>query len=407
MPSGDWLNPATVEVAVIGGGPAGLTAAIALAAAGVACALVCGPQRQADNRTTALLMGSVSALAALHVWEICRHEAAPLRAIRMIDDTQRLVRAPEIMFEAAEIGVEAFGYNIETRHLMTALETRAATLALLQRFDAAATAIEPAEREVLITLAGGQRIAARLVIGADGRHSLCRQAAGIETDGFGYEQTALTLNARHRRPHSDISTEFHTQTGPFTLVPLPENRSSLVYVVSPGTAKRLMRLDPSILADVVERRAHSLLGQMTLEGDRGLFRLSWKRARRFADRRIVLVGEAAHVIPPIGAQGLNIGLRDAATVAELVVAARRRRDDVGGMPLTDRYDAARRADVATRTFAVDLLNRSLVSDFLPVQGMRGLALYVLDRVGPLRRALMREGMAPALWQPRLMRGEAL
>jgi 2-octaprenyl-6-methoxyphenol hydroxylase len=403
----DDSEPSRVEVAVVGGGPAGLTAAVALAAAGVETTLISAPERWPDNRTTALLMGSVSALEALQVWQACRPYAAPLEAIRMIDATRRLVRAPPIMFEAAEIGVEAFGHNIENRHLMDALDARAAALAHLRRFDAPAVAIEPGEHEVLVVLLGGPRVRARLVIGADGRRSLCRHAAGIRTDGFGYEQTALTVNLQHTRPHDGVSTEFHTETGPLTLVPLPGNRSSLVYVVSPGMAKRLKRFEAPTLAAMIEQRSHSLLGQLSVEGACGVFGLGWERARRLAGRRIALVGEAAHVIPPIGAQGLNIGLRDAATIAELVVAVRRRGGDIGALALTDQYDASRRADVTSRSFAVDLLNRSLLSDFLPVQGARGLALYLLDRIGPLRRAVMREGMAPALSQPRLMRGQAL
>jgi len=325
----------------------------------------------------------------------------------MIDATRRLLRAPAVMFEAGEIGVEAFGHNIENRHLVAALDARAAALAHLHRFAGPALAIDPGEHEVRVALPGGQQVRARLVIGADGRRSLCRQAAGIRTDGFAYEQTALTVNLQHTRPHDGVSTEFHTETGPFTLVPLPAKRSSLVYVVSPGMAKRLQRLEAAALGAMIERRSHSLLGQTTVEGDRGLFGLGWERARRFAERRIALVGEAAHVIPPIGAQGLNIGLRDAATIAQLVVAVRRHGGDVGAMTLTDQYDAARRADVTSRSLAIDVLNRSLLSDFLPVQGARGLALYLLDRIGPLRRAVMREGMAPALSQPRLMRGQAL
>src|ERR1700757_2878890 len=146
----DDSEPSRVEVAVVGGGPAGLTAAVALAAAGVETALISAPERWPDNRTTALLMGSVSALEALQVWQACRPYAAPLEAIRMIDATRRLVPAPPVMFEAAEIGVEAFGHNIENRHLMDALDARAAALAYLRRFDAPAVAIEPGEHEVLV-----------------------------------------------------------------------------------------------------------------------------------------------------------------------------------------------------------------------------------------------------------------
>ena len=159
------------------------------------------------------------------------------------------------------------------------------------------------------------------------------------------------------------------------------------------------------LSAEIERRAHSVLGKMTVEPGRGLFPLAVETADSFARSRIALVGEAAHVVPPIGAQGLNLGLRDAATLAELVADARRQNLDVGSPDVLARYDASRRADATSRRIAIDLLNRSLLTDFLPVHGMRGLSLYLVDRIGPLRRALMREGVSPAASQPRLMRGE--
>jgi 2-octaprenyl-6-methoxyphenol hydroxylase len=159
------------------------------------------------------------------------------------------------------------------------------------------------------------------------------------------------------------------------------------------------------LAVEIERRAHSLLGKMTVEPGRGVFPLAVATADAFARGRIALVGEAAHVVPPIGAQGLNLGMRDGATIAELVADARRQNVDIGAPEVLARYDAQRRADVTSHAVAVDLLNRSLLTDFLPVQGARGLSLYLADRVGPLRRALMREGVAPMASQPRLMRGE--
>jgi 2-octaprenyl-6-methoxyphenol hydroxylase len=395
----------TVDVAVVGGGPTGLMAAIALAAAGVETALI-SKTPPADNRTTALLSGSVAALEALEVWPLCRDQSAPLTAIRMIDDTPRLIRAPEVLFEAAEIGLEAFGHNIENRHLIAALDRRAAALPQLIRMNAMVAAVEPGDAGVTIRLDGGNEVAARLVVGADGRKSLCRAAAGIATEQRNYPQAALTLNLGHARPHNGVSTEFHTESGPFTLVPLPGLRSSLVCVIEPAEAERLAALEAAVLSDEIERRAHSILGKILVENGRGLFPLGTEIARSFAARRIALAGEAAHVIPPIGAQGLNLGLRDAATIGELVVEARRAGGDVGSADVLARYERMRRADVTSRAFAVDALNRSLLTDFLPMQGIRGLGLYLLDRVAPLKRALMREGVEPAL-QPRLMRGEAL
>jgi 2-octaprenyl-6-methoxyphenol hydroxylase len=328
--------------------------------------------------------------------------------MRIVDDTGRLIRAPEVCFVAAEIGLDAFGHNIENRHLVEALGERARRLDdTLLRLEGEARAIDTEDNQVVIALAGGGELAARLVVGADGRHSLCRAAAGIESDGHAYPQTALTFNLAHAYPHDDTSTEFHTASGPFTLVPLPGKRSSLVCVVAPPEAERIASLDDAALSAEIERRSHSILGQVELEPGRGRFPLAVETAREFARNRVALIGEAAHLIPPIGAQGLNLGLRDAAAIAELVVAARREGRDVGERELTARYDAQRRGDVHGRTLAVDWLNRSLLSDFLPVQGTRGLGLYLIDRIGPLRRAVMREGVAPAVSQPRLMRGEAL
>jgi 2-octaprenyl-6-methoxyphenol hydroxylase len=394
-----------VDVAVVGAGPAGLTAAIALASAGIETALI-ARRPAADNRTTALLSGSVAALEALDVWPLCAGQSAPLAAIRLIDDTARLIRAPEVVFEASEIGLAAFGHNIENRHLVAALERRAAALPSLRRIAAGATAIEIEEDRVTVRLDGGAAVGARLVVGADGRNSLCRAAAGIETRRRAYPQAALTLNVGHTRPHRDVSTEFHTESGPFTLVPLPGARSSVVCVSEPAEAERLMALDDDALSAELERRAHSILGKVTVAAGRGMFPLGAETARSFATRRIALAGEAAHVMPPIGAQGLNLGLRDAATIGELVVEARRSGGDVGSADVTARYDRLRRLDVTARTVAIDLLNRSLLSDFLPVQSARGFGLYLIDRIRPLRHAIMREGVEPAA-QPRLMRGEAL
>jgi 2-octaprenyl-6-methoxyphenol hydroxylase len=392
----------TAEVAVIGAGPAGLVSAIALAAAG-ADTLLLAPPAAPDHRTTALLSGSITALETLGAWQACLPHAAPLKKLRIVDDTARLLRAPEVFFDAAEIGLEAFGHNIENRHLVAALEDRAFDLKLA-RILAPALAVKSDPAGVAIEYAGGEA-RVKLVVGADGARSLCRVAAGIGTQRRAYAQTALTLNLAHDRPHHDTATEFHTESGPFTLVPLPGSRSSLVCVLDEASAAGLSAKPDAALAAEIERRAHSLLGKMRVEPGRGVFPLAVETADAFARSRIALIGEAAHVVPPIGAQGLNLGLRDGATIAEIVADARRQNRDVGAPDVLTRYDTQRRADVLSRTIAVDLLNRSLLTDFFPAHGARGLSLYLVDRIGPLRRALMREGVAPAASQPRLMRGE--
>jgi 2-octaprenyl-6-methoxyphenol hydroxylase len=366
------------ECVVVGGGPAGLTAAIALASSGIGTVLVARAINLADPRTTALLHGSVSALATLDVWDRCQAHAAPLRAIRMVDDTGRLVRAPEILFKASEIGLEEFGHNIENRFLLAALEQRARALPSLRWIADEAAAVDIADRSATVMLKTGASVTSQLIVAADGHRSLCRSVAAIRTDARSYAQTALTFNLCHSRPHGDTSTEF--QTGPFTLVPLPGRRSSLVFVVDPKEASTIAALSTDVLAQEIERRSYSLIGKIDVETPRGMFPLEVRTATRFGAHRMVLVGEAAHTLPPIGAQGLNLGLRDAAAIGELVVGAHRKGFDVGESQVTERYDRMRRADIRSRTLAVDLLNRSLLSDFLPVQAARALAVLSVDSI---------------------------
>ncbi len=395
----------SAQVIVVGGGPTGLMTALALASARVDTILVRG-NPPTDNRTTALLAPSVTALETLGVWSRCRAQAAPLEVMRIVDDTGRLWRAPEVQFSAHEIGLDAFGWNIENRHLLAALAAQAAEEPTLHIVFAQALRIEIGETEVDVAISDGETLRGELLVGADGHNSACRAAAGIATRSRRTRQSAVTFNLAHTRPHHNASTEFHTERGPFTLVPLPGQRSSLVCVVAPHTADRLIGLDPDALALKLEQRAHSLLGKFTVEPGRGVFALAISTAERFAAPRVALVGEAAHVLPPIGAQGLNLGLRDAAMIAQVAGDAARTGSDCGASAVTQQYAQRRRADIASRTAAVDLLNRSLLTDFLPLQALRGLGLYALDRIGPMRRALMRAGV-DAPFAPRLMRGHRL
>ncbi|MDA9465368.1 UbiH/UbiF family hydroxylase [Bradyrhizobium sp. CCBAU 53415] len=382
------------DAAVIGGGPAGLAAAIALARAGARTALVARRVPYADNRTTALLGASIDLLEMLDVWSRCKDKAAALEVMRLVDDTGRLFRAPEVRFSCHEIGVDAFGYNIDNRSLMLALEERATELPNLIRFDEEAENVVIEADDVAVRTASGQFLSVRLVVGADGRHSLCREAAGIAVTRRELNQTALTFNVRHARPHRNVSTEFHTPHGPCVFVPLPGERSSIVWVSAPAEAERLRGSSDEELSAAIEKQSHSILGRMTVEPGRNLFPLAIERPKSFGRDRIALVGEAAHVVPPIGAQGLNLGLRDAADIARLASEAVASGRDPGADEVIERYDRARRPDILSRTFAIDIANRSLLNDFLPLQPVRAVGMHLLGAIGPLRRFAMREGLTP-------------
>lgn len=396
----------TQTVAVIGGGASGLIAALALASAGLHVRHI-APPRPADPRATALMDGSVQALRALGLWEALAPSASPLRVMRLIDGTRRLLRAPQVDFRSDELGLEAFAWNVENEPLLTVLEHAAAQHPAIERLGSRVAHLGAGPEHVTLQLEDGRAVTAALVAAADGRNSPSRTAAGIEVKVRDYPQVAVTATLAHARPHRDVSTEFHTETGPCTLVPLPGNRSSVVCVVTRREAEALVAMDEVAFARAMEQRTHSVLGALRLDSPRGSFPLSVRTAGRFAQGRIALIGEAAHIIPPIGAQGLNLGVRDAATLAELAADAHRTGGDIGGASVMDAYESRRRRDVESRSVAVDLLNRSLLSEFLPVAGLRGLGMWMLGRSGTLRRAVMRQGVGPTRDVPRLVAGQPL
>lgn len=394
-------NTQKTDAIVVGGGPAGLVAALALAQQDVKTVLLAPKPLHPDRRTTALLGSSVDILRSLGVWDAIRVRAAPLRQLRLVDGTRRIIRTPEVLFDSAEIEREAFGYNIENEALLAVLRNAAGAQLGLHVSEDAASRISQDDARVHVSITDDDGYEARLVVAADGRNSLGRRAAEIRTEKRALPQSALALSFAHTRSHKDISTEFHTESGPFTLVPLPGMRSSLVWVCSTADAERIKAMDDEALAQEIERKSHSILGEVRVDGPRGIFPLGIELAEKFGVNRIALAGEAGHVIPPIGAQGLNLGIRDAEAIARLAGESLRLGGDPGTESVLAAYDLERRGDVRSRAVAVEMLGRSLLTEFLPVHMARGLGLEIASRIPLLRRNLMRTGLGAL---PQMSRG---
>ncbi len=315
-------------------------------------------------------------------------------------------------FAAREIGLSAFGENIENNVLVEGLADIAAAAGNLVLHEGMISDIWFEADAIRACLADGHCVTAKLAVAADGRNSLVRAKAGIGTRSWTYPQIAFTALLSHAKPHRNISTEFHTRSGPCTLVPLrpaenKPNRSSLVWLMSPGEAERRRELSPSRLAQEIEDQVDSLLGRIEIDGPGGFFPMAGMSASRLFGHRAVLIGEAAHIFPPLAAQGLNLSLRDSAALVEALEDARALGHDIGSARTLDSYESARRSDIFLRTNGVDILNRSLLSDFFPVDFLRGAGLLAFSAIGPLRRALMREGVLTHGTLPRLMQPRPL
>jgi 2-octaprenyl-6-methoxyphenol hydroxylase len=396
------------DVAVVGTGPSGLVAALAL---GKICANVVavGPAPQNpvatsfETRSAALLASSVDLLKALKVWDRLKVEAAPLKTVRIIDASRSLVRAPDIEFKASELGLEAFGYNVPNTTLVAALYARAnEVLSSIIPQNVEATDID--QSKAVLTLGDGAQVAVRLVVGADGRRSICRKSAGIDASERDYDQAAIASSFRHGFAHKGVSTELHKENGSVTTVPLPDaHTSSLIWIGPRNEIAGLVHLTDKRFEEELSARLGDLLGPISGVGARAEFPLTSLSADTLAANRTALVGEAAHILTPIGAQGLNLGFRDAAALADCVAAALRRGGDPGGEDVLAAYRRARGLDIMTRTLGVDLLSRSLLSSFLPVQAARGLFSHGLKALPPLRRMVMRLGLTPPSELPTLMR----
>jgi 2-octaprenyl-6-methoxyphenol hydroxylase len=402
---------AQVELIVVGGGLTGLTLGVACAGAGLEVAVIDRESPETmlsepfDGRTTAIAHGSKQALDAIGLWPRIAVAAEPIREIRVADGASPFF----LHYDHKDLGDAPLGYIVENRLLRRALMEEAAALPTLRHLAPRAVGhVEREDARATAHLADGGRVSGALVAASDGGRSPLRRAAGIKTLHWDYPQASIVCTVRHELPHRGVAVEHFLPAGPFAILPMTGNRSSIVWTERADLAPKLLALDEARFMAELSRRFGDFLGALSLEGPRWSHPLSLLHAERYAAApRLALVGDAAHVIHPIAGQGLNLGIRDVAVLAELVVDQRRLGLDIGSPLLLERYERWRRFDNVMLAAVTDGLNR-LFSNAVPgVALARDLGLAAVNRVPPVKRFLMRHAMGVVGDLPRLVRGERL
>ena len=389
-------TPIPTDVLVVGGGPAGLACAAALGTLGLTVA-VADPRpvvaseddAEADLRSTAMLQPSRDLLEAVGAWDRMAADATPLQVMRMVDAT----RTPPVVrdFDANDVSDRPFGWNLPAWAIRKAVAERVAEIDAVTPHASGLAALLPRSTGARATLEDGTRFDARLVVGADGRDSRVRALLGIGAKTVRYGQTALVFAVTHERPHDHVSTEVHRAGGPFTLVPLPDRDgrpcSAVVWMDDAAEQARRMELDADAFSAEATERSADAQGALALVGRRAAWPIATTVATRMTGPRTALVAEAAHAMPPIGAQGLNTSLRDVACLRDL---CERRPSEIGEPAWLDAYARARHPDAVMRAAGIDGLNR--VSQSGGLAGLRALGIGLLHDVAPLRRLAMRMGL---------------
>ena len=383
------MSPDT-DAIVVGGGLAGAAAAIAVAKAGLST-IHLAPAAPPDRRTSALMLPSVDYLRDAGLIDDPAALGHALTRIRIIDATGRLIRAPETLFDATEIGLAAFGWNFANIRLLERFQAVAADLPNLQTRNAGATAFMRTEAGNVLTLTDGTTVSAPLIIGADGKTSLIRGAAGFRARETAFDQAALVCDLDLGRPIGGTSIEFHYPRGPFTLVPAGDNRANLVWIDDRDVLEEAKAGGPERLVATFREKSQRLFGSIAMATPAFVFPLSTLSVDCAGADGVVLVGESAHAFPPIGAQGLNLGLRDVADLAAALAEADRSGPDWADRVSQD-YSRRRALDLARTGGMVDALFRSLLADMLPAQALRAGGLWALKLVPGLRREAFALGM---------------
>jgi 2-octaprenyl-6-methoxyphenol hydroxylase len=399
------------ELLIVGGGLNGVLLAIACAGAGLAVAVVDREDPAAmldrgfDGRSSAVAYGSQQVLSGLGLWPLIAAKAEPILEIRVADGNAPLF----LHYNHRELGTDApLGWIVENRVLRHALIEHARSLPTLA-FIAPLTveAVMASADAAEAALSDGRRLTARLAAAADGAGSPLRRAAGIRTVEWRYRQTAIVTTVRHARPHAGIAVEHFLPAGPFAILPMTGNRSSIVWTEREELAPRLMALsDPEFAAELAARFG-DFLGAVEPVGPRWSYPVGLMLAERYVDRRLALVGEAAHLIHPIAGQGLNLGIRDVAALAEIIIDQRRLGLDIGDDAPLRRYQEWRRLDALLLATVTDGLNRLFSNSIPPLRLARDLGLAAVNRMPPVKRFLMRDAMGITGDLPRLLRGQPL
>ncbi len=375
---------------MVGGGLAGLAAAVAVARTGLQT-LHLVPKGPPDRRTSALMLPAVDYLREAGLVPDPAAVGHPLTQIRIIDATRRLIRAPETLFDSAEFGLEAFGWNFANVKLAEAFEAARAGLPNLSTIETVLDDLELTDDGALLRLGNDETLRAALVVGADGKKSRVRESAGFRAREHGFTQAALVCDLQLERPIGGASIEFHYEQGPFTLVPPGGNRANLVWIDDREVLKEAQEGGKEHLAALFREKSQRLFGKIELLTPAHVFLLSTLTVDVAGRDNVVLVGEAAHAFPPIGAQGLNLGLRDVADLAASLAATDTGKPGFARAVAAD-YARRRAADLARTGTMVDTLFRSLLADFLPAQAARAGGLWALKLLPQLRKSAFDVGM---------------
>jgi 2-octaprenyl-6-methoxyphenol hydroxylase len=413
------------DVVISGGGMVGLSLGLALAQGGfktvVADAAPFAAQLDAkfDGRVSALAYASIRMYRALGVWPAMEPDAQPIREILVTDGAPGRAASPfSLHFDAAEVGAPELGAIVENRHIRAALQARAvAEKNLTLIAPAAVTGVAVAGNGVTATLANGETVQAALAVAADGRVSPLREAQGIKVIGWSYPQTGIVATVEHEKPHNGVAYEHFLPAGPFAILPMTPaersedakskaNRASLVWTEEKAKAPGLLALPEDAFNAELSKRFGAHLGAVKAAGPRWSYPLSFHIARDFVRPRFALAGDCAHGIHPIAGQGLNLGLKDAAALAEVLLDAARLGQDIGALDVLKRYERWRRFDSVALAASTDALNRLFSNDIAPLRVLRDLGMGIVDSIGPARRFFMRHAGGDVGKLPRLMRGEA-